>query len=77
MSPPIKERSEQILEYLEGLNRPLTDEESVLLRRSMHAVYCLNRARRLEAEQGAAVLAEHKQAEVETLICVEREALRD
>ena len=37
--------SEQKLEYLEGLRRPLTDEESEELRRALHAVYTYKRRR--------------------------------
>ena len=70
-----KTLAEQRLEYLESLKRPLTDEESDELRRSLHAVYCRNRARRLEAEQSRA-LVEHRQAEAETLSKVLREAAR-
>jgi hypothetical protein len=38
-----KTRSQQRLEYLEGLKRPLTDEESAELQRCFHAVYCYER----------------------------------
>lgn len=33
--------SEQKLEHLQSLKRPLSDEESDDLRKAMHAVYCL------------------------------------
>lgn len=33
-----KTRAQQRLEYLESLHRPLTDDESDMLRRSLHAV---------------------------------------
>jgi 23S rRNA maturation mini-RNase III len=38
-----KTRAEQRLEWLEHVGRPLTDEESDILRRSMHAIYERNR----------------------------------
>ncbi len=38
-----KTRAQQRLEYLESLNRPLTDDESDMLRRSLHAVYWYGR----------------------------------
>ena len=38
-----KTRSEQRLEYLENLRRPLTDAESEELQRCLHAVYCYRR----------------------------------
>lgn len=41
----IKTASEQRLEYLESLRRPLTDQESDELRRALHAVYMANRRR--------------------------------
>lgn len=67
-----KTRAEQKLEWLESLGRPLTDEESDQLRRTLHAVYCLPRNRaaraaRMEAEMGAAVLAEHERGNAEML----------
>jgi hypothetical protein len=39
----IKTPSEQRLEWLEGLKRPLTDAESAELQRALHAVYCRRR----------------------------------
>ena len=39
----IKTPSEQRLEWLESLKRPLTDEESAELQRALHAVYCRQR----------------------------------
>lgn len=42
-APRIKTPSEQRLEWLEGLKRPLTDDESRELQRALHAVYCRNR----------------------------------
>lgn len=69
----------QRLEHLESLNRPLTDEESDELRRSLHAVYChklrLERAARLEREMSGA-LREHREAEQETLRQMARENAR-
>lgn len=65
-APLIKTRSEQKLEWLEGLKRPLTDEESDDLRRSLHAVYCTKRRHRL--------LAMHEREEAELLRKVEAEA---
>lgn len=41
----IRTPSEQKLEHLERLGRPLTDEESEMLRRAMHAIYCRQRRR--------------------------------
>jgi hypothetical protein len=38
-----KTRSEQRLEWLENLRRPLTDEESDELRKALHAIYTRNR----------------------------------
>jgi hypothetical protein len=38
-----KTKAEQHLEYLESLNRPLSDQESDELRRTLHAVYERNR----------------------------------
>lgn len=40
-------RSEQRLEQIKAINRPLTDEESDELRRSMHAVYMHERRHRM------------------------------
>ena len=50
--PRIKTRSEQRLEWLESLRRPLTDEESAELQRCLHAIYVRNRnlARSRETE---------------------------
>lgn len=74
-----KTLAEQRLEYLESLGRPLTDEESDELRRSLHATYChklrLELAARLEREMSGA-LTEYSQAERETLRKVAREACR-
>lgn len=49
MSFLFKTRAQQRLEYLEGLKRPLSDNESEELRRCLHAVYCYERKRRLAA----------------------------
>lgn len=58
-APALKSKSEQKLEWLESLGRPLSDEESVELRRCLHAVYCRNW--RLERERKA--LKQHKAEE--------------
>ena len=65
MSLAHKTRAEQRLEWLESLERPLTDEESDILRRSLHAVYCQNRRR---------FLAAHEREEAALLKTVEAEA---
>lgn len=69
-APAFKTRSEQKLEWLESLHRPLTDDESDELRRSLHAVYCHERKARMlamdEAEQRTLyqrVLAESQEPE--------------
>ncbi len=62
--------AEQRLEHLEGLKRPLTDEESEQLRRSLHAVYCHNRT--LAARANA--LKMHEREERELLAKLEAEA---
>lgn len=64
---PFKTRAEQTLEHLTTLKRPLTDEESDLLRRSLHAVYCYKRNAKLQ---------QHRNEELETLRNVEREAVQ-
>jgi len=61
--------AEQRVTHLEALRRPLTDEESDLLRRSLHAVYCRNIRLRKEAEQAASQRA----AEVAQADAIERE----
>lgn len=62
-----KTRAELTLEHLEGLRRPLTEEESDQLRRSLHAVYCRNRRHR--------VLDMHRNEERELLAKVEAESM--
>jgi hypothetical protein len=69
-APVFKTRSEQKLEWLEHLGRPLTDQESDELRRSLHAVYCHERRVRMlamhEKEQRSLyqrVLAESQEPE--------------
>lgn len=42
-----KTRSEQRLEWLESLRRPLSDQESEELQRCLHAVYERNRRQRV------------------------------
>jgi hypothetical protein len=59
VKPQFKTMAEQKLEWLESLDRPLTDEESEELRRSLHAVYCRNRR--------YGVLAQHRNEELELL----------
>lgn len=49
-APVLKTKSEQKLEYLMGLRRPLTDRESDELRRSMHAAYECERRQRHVAQ---------------------------
>lgn len=67
----IKTPAEQKLEWFDGLHRPLTDEESDELRRSLHAKYMhdwrMARLARTEREANAAALLEHSCAEAETL----------
>jgi hypothetical protein len=65
-APRFKTRAEQHLEWLDSLSRPLTDEESEQLRRSLHAVYCHNRRQRM--------LAKHRKEELELLAKVEAES---
>lgn len=65
-TPAYKTRSELSLEHLESLRRPLTDEESDQLRRSLHAVYCRNRRHR--------ILDQHRNEERALLAKVEQEA---
>lgn len=67
-APTFKTRAQQKLEWLENLQRPLTDQESDELRRSMHAVYCHNRKARM--------LAKHREEELTLLKRVEAEARR-
>ena len=65
-APVFKTRAEQKLEWLEGLQRPLTEKESDELRRSLHAVYCRNRR--------LGLLAKHREEELSVLERVEAEA---
>lgn len=63
-------QAEQRLAYLEGLKRPLTEEESDDLRRAMHAVYVYQqkqRAKRLEREMHRDVLEKHRAEELALL----------
>ncbi len=68
MTPAFKTRAEQRLDWLAALNRPLSDDESDELRRSLHAVYTRNwkqeRSRRL---------AQHRNEELALLAKMERE----
>lgn len=77
-SPSFKTRSEQKLEWLESLDRPLTDEESNELHRALHAVYCRNlklqRAARIEREVRDQVLTQFDKENAIILRRMEREA---
>jgi predicted DNA-binding protein YlxM (UPF0122 family) len=55
----LQTKAEQRLEWLEALDRPLTDEESDELRRAMHAVY--------QAARRANHLAQHREEELKLL----------
>lgn len=74
----LKTKSEQAIEQLESLGRPLTDDESRQLERAMHAVYernrRLSRAMVLEREIKGQVLDRHREEEAEILRAVEAEA---
>ena len=74
--PIIRTASEQRLAWLESVHRPLTDEESDLLRRSLHAVYCHNRRLRIEQKANAPILAQLRREELKTLAKVEAEMRR-
>jgi hypothetical protein len=57
----IKSRSEQRLEQLEALERPLTEDEGVELRKCLHAIYMQRwRAEAAEREMNEAALKEHR-----------------
>lgn len=64
-APAFKTRSEQKLEWLESLGRPLTDMESDELRRALHASYCHNRKTLLLAVHRADELAQLAKLESE------------
>lgn len=66
MSAAFKTKAEQRLDWLESLDRPLTDEESDMLRRSMHATY--------EHKRRANHLGQHEAEERKLLARLEREA---
>lgn len=66
MSPRFKTRAEQRLEHLTALKRPLTEEESDELRRSLHAVYVRNYRNKM--------LARHEQEETQLLAKMEAES---
>jgi hypothetical protein len=56
----IRTRSEQRLEQLEALRRPLTVGESTELRRCLHAIYMRQwKAARIEREMHSAAMDEH------------------
>lgn len=75
----IKTPAEQKLEWFCGLKRPLTDDESAELQRSLHAKYVrdwrLARLARTEREAANAALLEYSRFEDETLQMVLAEAL--
>ena len=57
----MKTKSEQRLEQLEALRRPLTDAEGAELRRCLHAIYMGQwRAEKAEREMIDAALKEHR-----------------
>jgi hypothetical protein len=68
-----KTRAEQRLEWIESLSRPLTNDESEMLRRSLHAVYCRNRVRSIEAQAARPILEQHRREELATLARIEGE----
>jgi hypothetical protein len=66
MKPQFKTMSEQKLEWLESLGRPLTDEESEELQRALHAVYCRN--------QRNSTIGQHRNEELKLLEKLRAEA---
>ena len=66
MSFVCKTASEQRLDWLQGLKRPLTDAESDQLRKSLHAVY--------EQQRRARLLAMHEEEEARLIKSLERES---
>lgn len=60
--------SEQKLEHLQSLKRPLSEEESDELRRAMHAVYC--------HERRLTMLAQNREEELRLLERLREEASR-
>jgi hypothetical protein len=65
-APKLLTKAEQKLEYLKGLHRPLTDQESDELRRAMHAVY--------EHERRLGLLQMHRDEELLLLDKIRAEA---
>lgn len=63
---PVRTPSEQKLEWLQGLKRPLTEDESDQLRRALHAIYCRN-------TYHSRVLAAQRREEVALRERIERE----
>jgi hypothetical protein len=57
VSAAFKTKSEQKLDWLESLHRPLSDRESEELRRAMHAVYCRNKRLAQHEREERALLA--------------------
>ncbi len=66
-----KTRAEQRLEHFEQIKRPLTDDESAELQRSLHAVYASNWRTARERK----VLAAARREELKLLKRLEAEAL--
>jgi hypothetical protein len=77
-APAFKTVAEQKLDWITSLRRPLSEDESDELRRSLHAKYVrdwrLARLARTEREMNAAALAAHARENAETLELVLLEA---
>lgn len=72
MTLAIKTRSEQMLEQLESLGRPLTDAEREAKRRCEHAIYMKHW--RAERDLTGPALAKHGKENEALLAKVQREA---
>ena len=72
--PQFRTLSELRLARLSALRRPLTDEESDDLRRARHAVYCYQRAQRMDAEAHRPALEAAEREEL-TLLDLMRDEL--
>jgi hypothetical protein len=60
MATVLKSRSEQRLEQLEALERPLTEDEGDEIRKCLHAIYMSRwRAEKAEREMNEAAMQEH------------------
>jgi hypothetical protein len=70
-----KTRSEQVLDWLEHVGRPLTDAESADLQRALHAIYCRNRKLRIDRELTGDALAKDAAENAKLLERVEAEIL--